>query len=76
LAQALILLEESRHGHPTHKWLAIGHLAEAASEIESYDVTIYGMIREARKNVEEHGVCDIMEILEALEAVTKYLETQ
>lgn len=32
LAQASILLDESRLGYPFHRWYAIGHLAEAESE--------------------------------------------
>jgi len=32
IAQALILLTESKLGHPEHKWLAVGHLAEAEAE--------------------------------------------
>ena len=32
IAQALILLTESKLGHPEYKWLAIGHLAEAEAE--------------------------------------------
>jgi hypothetical protein len=32
IAQAIILLTESKLGHSEHKWLAIGHLAEAEAE--------------------------------------------
>jgi hypothetical protein len=32
IAQALILLTESKLGHPEYKWLAVGHLAEAEAE--------------------------------------------
>lgn len=32
IAQAIILLTESKLGHPEHKWLAVGHLAEAEAE--------------------------------------------
>lgn len=32
IAEAIILLTESKLGHPEHKWLAIGHLAEAEAE--------------------------------------------
>jgi hypothetical protein len=32
LAQASIMLDESKLGYPHHKWFAVGHLAEAESE--------------------------------------------
>lgn len=32
LAQAQVLLDEARQGYPLHRWLAVGHLAEAESE--------------------------------------------
>ncbi len=32
LAQALVLLDEAQLGYPHHRWLAVGHLAEAESE--------------------------------------------
>jgi len=33
LSQALILIQESRQGYPLHRWLAVGHMAEAADEL-------------------------------------------
>lgn len=33
LAQATILWSEANQGYSTHKWLALGHLAEAADEL-------------------------------------------
>lgn len=33
LGQAAVLMDEARQGYPLHRWLAIGHLSEAASEI-------------------------------------------
>lgn len=32
LAQASVLMEEALQGYPEHRWLAVGHLAEASSE--------------------------------------------
>jgi len=32
LGQSQVLLDESRLGYPLHRWLAVGHLAEAESE--------------------------------------------
>jgi len=33
IAQAIVLLNETFQGYPDHRWLAIGHLAEAADEL-------------------------------------------
>lgn len=32
LGQAAVLMDEARQGYPHHRWLAIGHIGEAASE--------------------------------------------
>lgn len=32
ISQAIILIQESQQGYPAHRWLAVGHLAEAADE--------------------------------------------
>jgi hypothetical protein len=32
IAQAIVLLNESKMGYPNHRWLAVGHLAEASEE--------------------------------------------
>ena len=34
LGQAIVLLQESIHGYPEHRWIAAGHIAEAEAEIE------------------------------------------
>lgn len=69
LAQAMILMEEARHGHPEHQWLAIGHLAEASSEIEAFDMGIAMAIRDVRKAYEKVGVdypVNLLTIIEGL----------
>ena len=33
IAQAAVLIDESVLGYPTHRWRAVGHLAEAESEL-------------------------------------------
>lgn len=33
IAQAMVLVHESKQGYPVHKWYAIGHLAEASDEL-------------------------------------------
>lgn len=48
LAQAQILMDESRLGYPLHKHLAIGHLAEAESEMLGVSVEKAANLRAAR----------------------------
>lgn len=53
LAQAHVLMEEARQGYPQHRWLAIGHLAEASSEVMATDQQLADEIRTHRKNYEQ-----------------------
>jgi hypothetical protein len=48
LAQAIVLLGESLQGYPDHRWLAVGHLAEASEEILAKSVEIASQIRDER----------------------------
>ena len=48
LSQAVILMGEAKQGYPLHKWLAIGHLAEASDEILGKDMAMANTIRDAR----------------------------
>lgn len=32
LAQAAVLMDEALQGYPEHRWLAVGHMAEASAE--------------------------------------------
>ena len=54
LCQAMVLLDESMNGYPEHRWMAIGHVAEAESEIAGLYADIAGMLREARKTMDEN----------------------
>ncbi len=83
LAQALVLLNESRQGYPLHFWLAIGHLAEASDElIWSPDPKLRDVaarIRLERKDLElgqghEVPILDILHDLDDAEAWTKPVE--
>jgi len=38
LGQAIVLLNESLLGYPTHRWIAIGHMAEAEAEAPDPDL--------------------------------------
>lgn len=55
LAQASVLLDESLLGYPEHKWLAVGHLAEAESEALGLDEALANGIRQVRLDVIERG---------------------
>ncbi len=48
LAQAEILLTEAAMGYPRHKWLAMGHLAEAEAELIAKQPALAHDIRQAR----------------------------
>ena len=51
LGQASVLYDESILGYPEHRWLAIGHLAEAESEFLEIDPGMSAQIREHRVNL-------------------------
>jgi hypothetical protein len=51
LAQAEILLNESANGYPMHKWLALGHIAEAEAESPQ---PIANYLRSIRLEIEDN----------------------
>lgn len=53
LAQASILMTEAKLGYPAHRWLAIGHMAEAETELVGDYLGLAMGIREHRKAYEE-----------------------
>jgi predicted phosphoribosyltransferase len=53
IAQAHILALEAKLGYPLHKYLAIGHLAEAEDEIIEKDESLAMYIRAKRKEYTE-----------------------
>ena len=64
IAQALILLTESKLGHPEHKWLAVGHLAEAEAESVQMFLEFAKKIRRFRLTIIED--CDTIDIVELI----------
>lgn len=48
LGQAEILMSEALQGYPRHRWLAVGHLGEAADEAVQVYPELAAMIREHR----------------------------
>lgn len=53
IAQAHVLETESKLGYPLHRYLAIGHLAEAEDEIIEKDEQLAAYIRAKRKEYTE-----------------------
>ncbi len=51
LAQAQVLLDEAHLGYPHHRWLAVGHLAEAESECLDEHEEFARKIRSCRLDV-------------------------
>lgn len=52
LAQASVLVDEAANGYPQHKWLAIGHMAEAEAEWRE----CAEVIRESRLLYQDSGI--------------------
>lgn len=52
LGQAAVLFQEALQGYPAHRWLAIGHLAEAEAESQELDSDFADEIRQERKKAE------------------------
>ncbi len=52
LAQASILLQETRHGYPDHIYYARGHLAEAEAELAQLYPAHSDLVRKERKLLE------------------------
>lgn len=63
LAQAAVLMDEAIMGHPEHRYLAIGHLAEAASECALERPDLADKIRRARKAYESGQRVDMMGLI-------------
>jgi len=63
IAQAIILLQESISGYPDHRWLAVGHMAEA--EAESPSLSLMLAIREERLKImsDEEYIPELMPLL-------------
>jgi hypothetical protein len=69
IAQAIILLTESKLGHPEHKWLAIGHLAEAEAESIQKFLDLANKIRNVRLDIidDDYTINLLSLIIEATE---------
>ena len=72
LAQAVVLLNESLTGYPTHRWLAIGHMAEAEAEAPSLDMANRIRGHRLRAMDELEHIPDMTELLDELDALIKH----
>lgn len=72
LAQAVILMDEANNGYQLHKWLAIGHMAEAESECQDYGTTI----RAARLLYQDGEDINLMFIIEELDAEIRRMDQE
>lgn len=77
LAQALVLLHESKKGYPTHFWLAQGHIAEAEDELLRDHPELAEIVRNERKLLEEDSSYEIpiMDLIDRVTAAAEEEET-
>ena len=72
LAQAIILLTESKLGHPEYKWLVIGNLAEAEAESAKDYLEITKRIRDIRHKItEDNDNIDLMTLIQEIGEIEK-----
>lgn len=73
LGQAMVLFTETVKGYPMHKYLGLGHLAEAEDECISKYPNIANMIRKTRLSIdaEEEPTYDIMELIQMVHDMRK-----
>lgn len=69
LAQASILISEAAQGYPEHKWLALGHLAEAGDELIRDFPILAQRMRDERKKLEGAPVGTPFDVLALLQAI-------
>ena len=72
VAQAEILLTEAAMGYPSHKWLAMGHLAEAEAELIAKQPDMAAEIRQMRILIANDIPLDYETILEHLLKANDY----
>lgn len=70
VAQAIILATEERLGYPQFKWLVVGHLAEAETELLIDHPDVANKIRDFRKEYEIDTAVN-MPMMELLDEITR-----
>lgn len=65
IGQSAVLFQEALQGYPDHRWLALGHLAEAESESQAICSDFAGRLRNERRKCENEDsyVPDCMALL-------------
>jgi hypothetical protein len=58
LSQAIILMDEAYNGYPIHRCLAMGHLAEAESEMRTLNPELAKKVRCLRLKIQENKELD------------------
>jgi peptide subunit release factor 1 (eRF1) len=71
LSQAIVLNIESHLGYPIHKWLAIGHLAEASTESLKGFPELSAKIRQAYLDLMDNKEVDLMGLLNEANELVK-----
>ncbi len=56
IAQASVLMDESKLGYPFYRWYAIGHLAEAESEARGENQAFAEEIRKTRLDLMDKNI--------------------
>jgi hypothetical protein len=74
LSQAVILIDEAYNGYSVHRWLAMGHLAEAESEIRGFDLELSNRIRKARLELQDGNDPDILHFI--VEITNRYAKNE
>jgi hypothetical protein len=72
VAQAIVLMLEAAQGYPLHRWLAVGHLAEAGDETVAAYPELAAHIREQRlalMNQSYDGKFDLFALLKEVRSV-------
>jgi len=72
IAQAVILLNESKLGYPEHLWLAVGHLAEAEAELDNKYHELAEKVRIERLKVMNEGDSEgLMDLIKTITLITE-----
>ena len=72
LSQAMVLMDEEMLGYPLHRYLAIGHMSEAESELLGVGedgIKLAQEVRELRREYMAGGSVTLMTIIQQLAAL-------
>lgn len=69
VAQAIVLMQEAQQGYPDHRWLAVGHLGEAADESVGRFPALAARIRQARLAIMQGGSPPLMDLIREASAL-------